>query len=87
MSDESPLLIEHLGQLSEALRIVFVYDNNNLDSNGLDRSTALLVQGLQRRGHEISLIRTKSNVKDNLIFDEDFDDGLIFCFVVNIQIY
>jgi len=77
MSDESPLLIEHLGQLSEALRIVFVYDNNNLDSNGLDRSTALLVQGLQRRGHEISLIRTKSNVKDNLIFDEDFDDGLI----------
>lgn len=77
MSDESPLLIEHLGQLSETLRIVFVYDNNNLESNGLDRSTALVVQGLQRRGHEISLIRTKSKIKDNLNFDEDFDDRLI----------
>ncbi len=76
MSDESPLHIEHFGKLRESLRIAFVYDNHTEDSS-LDQSTARLIQELQARGHEISLIRTKTKAKVMFAIGNVFEQTLV----------
>jgi len=76
MSYESPLHIEHFGKLRESLRIAFVYDNHTEDSS-LDQSTARLIQELQARGHEISLIRTKTKAKKMFAIGNVFEQTLV----------
>ena len=76
MLHESSLYIEQFGKLRDNYRIAFVYGNRSEDSS-LDQTTARLIQELQVRGHEISLIRTKIKSKELFSLGNVFEQTLV----------
>ncbi len=76
MLHESTLHIEQFGKLRDNYRIAFVYGNRSEDFS-LDQTTARLIQELQVRGHEISLIRTKLKSKELFSLGNVFEQTLV----------
>jgi len=76
MLHESTLHIEQFGKLRDNYRIAFVYGNRSEDFS-LDQTTARLIQELQLRGHEISLIRTKLKSKELFSLGNVFEQTLV----------
>ena len=76
MFHESTLHIEQFGKLRDNYRIAFVYGNRSEDFS-LDQTTARLIQELQVRGHEISLIRTKLKSKELFSLGNVFEQTLV----------
>ena len=76
MLHESSLYIEQFGKLRDNYRIAFVYGNRSEDSS-LDQTTARLIQELQVRGHEISLIRTRIKSKELFSLGNVFEQTLV----------
>jgi len=77
MSDQLPLQIEHFGPSRASLRIALVSETYPPESNGIAFAVSRMVQGLQSRGHEISLIRPRNKRSDIPLIRERFAETLV----------
>ena len=77
MSDHSPLHVEHFGPARGTLRIALVSETYPPEVNGIAYAVSRMVQGLQARGHEISLIRPRNKRTDIPMVSERFAETLV----------
>jgi glycosyltransferase involved in cell wall biosynthesis len=77
MPDKIPLQVEHFGPNRSSLRIALVSETYPPEINGIAYSVSRMVQGLQSRGHEISLIRPRNKRTDIPLVGERFAETLV----------
>jgi glycosyltransferase involved in cell wall biosynthesis len=77
MSEDQPLHVEHFGPSRGTLRIAMVSETYPPEVNGIAYAVSRMVQGLQSRGHEISLIRPRNKRSDIPQIGERFAETLV----------